>query len=108
MKEVLRELHQRNILEIYCLGDIVGYGSQVNLVCELLRENSVISIQGNHDFYLVSGEKCERSSYVNTVIDKQRKIISKDNLEWLATQKEPLNETNPIEFKGVRSRYRNR
>ena len=94
LKEVLRELHQKDIFEIYCLGDIVGYGSQVNLVCELLRENGVVSIQGNHDFYLVSGEKCERSSYVNTVIDKQRKIISKDNFEWLASLDSEMNQHN--------------
>jgi len=34
---------------IYCLGDIVGYGASPNEVVDLLLENGVTCILGNHD-----------------------------------------------------------
>ena len=36
LKAVLAELDRMNISEIYCLGDVVGYYSQVNECCNEL------------------------------------------------------------------------
>ena len=42
---------------------------------------------GNHDWYLATGESCPRSNSANRCLDYQRTIISKNNLDWLATLK---------------------
>ncbi|HYB75483.1 MAG TPA: metallophosphoesterase family protein, partial [Nitrososphaerales archaeon] len=35
--------------EVYCLGDVVGYGADPNGVIELLKQRRVRCIEGNHD-----------------------------------------------------------
>ena len=41
LKEVLRKIDEMNIKEIYCLGDIVGYYTEINECCEALRAYNV-------------------------------------------------------------------
>src|ERR1700722_1455329 len=42
--------------DVYCLGDIVGYGASPNEVVALLRERGATCIVGNHDFAVLSGK----------------------------------------------------
>lgn len=83
LKAVLGELDDRGIDEIYCLGDVVGYYSQVNECCDELRKRNVRCIMGNHDWYLTSGTICDRSKSVNDCLNYQKRVISKDNLDWI-------------------------
>ncbi|MDA4113093.1 MAG: metallophosphatase family protein [Thaumarchaeota archaeon] len=48
--------------EVYCLGDIVGYGASPNEVIALLREKGATCIIGNHDFAVLSGRVNEFNS----------------------------------------------
>ena len=93
---VLKDIDAMGINEIICLGDIGGYYCEINECCDTLRERDIFSLMGNHDWYLVTGERCPRSNSVNRCIDYQRTIISKENLNWLASlkpqaQRSPLN-----------------
>lgn len=83
--KVLDTIDSMGITEIYCLGDIVGYYSQVNECCDALRARKAKCIMGNHDWYMVSGSKCLRSRSVNDCLKFQREIISEKNLKWLST-----------------------
>ena len=85
LKAVLEELDRLNVSEIYCLGDVVGYYSQVNECCEELIKRNIPSLMGNHDWYMVSGGFCLRSNSVNECLAYQRKVITKNNIEWLRT-----------------------
>ena len=85
LKQVLLELDKMSIADIYCLGDIVGYYSQVNECCNELRERNIKCIMGNHDWYMVSNSFCPRSQSVNDCLKYQRTIITQENLEWLKT-----------------------
>ena len=85
LSKVLGKIDSMDITEIYCLGDVVGYYSQVNECCDELRERNVKCIMGNHDWYMVSGSKCPRSCSVNDCLEFQREIISVDNLNWIST-----------------------
>ena len=80
---VLSELDNMNITEIFCLGDVVGYYSQVNECCDELRKRNISSLMGNHDWYMASGSSCLRSKSVNDCISYQRKIITPENLNWV-------------------------
>jgi putative phosphoesterase len=85
LKAVLAEIDRMRVTEIFCVGDVVGYYSQVNECCEELRRRGIPSVIGNHDWYLGFGGFCPRSRSVNECLAYQRKVITSDNLEWLRT-----------------------
>jgi predicted phosphodiesterase len=39
--------------EIWCLGDLVGYGPRPNECCELVRERAAVCLVGNHDLVVL-------------------------------------------------------
>lgn len=80
---VLKELDKMNVDEIYCLGDIVGYYTQVNECIDELKKRNVLCVLGNHDWYMVSNTNCIRSKSVNICIEYQRKLIKHENMNWL-------------------------
>lgn len=83
LKTVLSELDKINISETYCLGDVVGYYSQVNECCNELRSRRIPCVMGNHDWYMASGGFCPRSKSVNDCLVYQRKVITTENINWL-------------------------
>lgn len=85
LNEVLKSLDSLGIKDIYCLGDVVGYYSQVNECCDELRSRNVKCIMGNHDWYMTANSFCPRSKSVNDCLAYQKKIITKENLEWIST-----------------------
>lgn len=85
LKEVLSAIDQLKIKNIYCLGDVVGYYSQINECCEELQKRNIKCILGNHDWYMISGTKCQRSKSANDCLNYQRKIITPSNLKWLSS-----------------------
>lgn len=42
-------IDELKIDEVYCLGDIVGYGGDPNECVELIQKRAVIALAGNHD-----------------------------------------------------------
>ncbi len=83
LKAVLGELDKMGVSEIYCLGDVVGYYSQVNECCDELRARNIPCLMGNHDWYMAGGGFCPRSKSVNDCLVYQRKVIRDENLRWL-------------------------
>lgn len=47
LESVLEKLKECD--EILCAGDLVGYGADPNKVIELIKENKIKSVKGNHD-----------------------------------------------------------
>lgn len=80
---VLNKIDEMGISDIYCLGDIVGYYSQVNECCEELQRRKVKCIIGNHDWYMISKTNCPRSKSANDCLLYQSKILTLNNLKWL-------------------------
>ena len=80
LKAVLANIKDRNInfQDVYCLGDLVGYGPRPNEVIELIRKHEIQTVLGNYDeavgFYLPS---C--GCHIDSKISKER---SKNSLEW--------------------------
>ncbi|MNY09468.1 phosphodiesterase [compost metagenome] len=73
------------VTEVICLGDVGGYYCQINECCETLRQRNIKTIMGNHDWYLAKGEICPRSNSANDCLNYQRKVITSENLAWLAS-----------------------
>lgn len=80
---VLARIQKENCDLVVSLGDIAGYYCMINECIDLCRKNNVVNILGNHDYYLISGEACPRSTTANICLELQRRIITPENLDWL-------------------------
>lgn len=49
LQAVLADIDQRRLNMLYCLGDLVGYGTYPNEVIELIRTRNIPTIMGNYD-----------------------------------------------------------
>ncbi len=49
LQAVLVDMDRRGLSRIYCLGDLVGYGTFPNEVIQIIRERSIPTIMGNYD-----------------------------------------------------------
>lgn len=83
LKAVLAELDRMNVTEVYCLGDVAGYYSQINECCDELMSRQIPCVMGNHDWYMAGGGFCPRSKSVNDCLVYQRSVIKDDCLEWM-------------------------
>ena len=55
LEAVLADIVREEADEVWCLGDVVGYGPHPNECCALVRKHAVFSLCGNHDLAVVGG-----------------------------------------------------
>jgi predicted phosphodiesterase len=81
---VLEEVGARACDEIWCLGDLVGYGAEPDQCVALAAERAAISLAGNHDL-AVSGviNVNDFSSYARTAALWTREHASPGTLAYL-------------------------
>jgi predicted phosphodiesterase len=84
LQAVLEEIERLGVNEIYCLGDVSGYYSQINECCDELRRRDVKCVLGNHDWHLISGT-LSRSGTANSCLEFHRNIITATNLDWIGS-----------------------
>jgi predicted phosphodiesterase len=72
--------------ELWCLGDLVGYGAEPDACVELAREHAAVCLAGNHDL-AVTGEipLDEFSRGAEIAAQWTREVIDPGNLAFLAT-----------------------
>jgi putative phosphoesterase len=72
--------------ELFCLGDLVGYGPHPNEVVEKLRQlRPSVVLMGNHDYAVVTGDTEGFSSHAAEAVEWTRKKIFAQNRDYLAT-----------------------
>ena len=49
LEAVLADVESEGVDEIWCLGDVVGYGPQPNRCVQEIRDRAAICLMGNHD-----------------------------------------------------------
>lgn len=84
LKAVLDEIEKIGCESVISLGDVAGYYCQINECIDLLHQKNIPNIMGNHDHYMVYDQPCPRSNSANTLLDHQRRLITPENLRWLA------------------------
>jgi predicted phosphodiesterase len=72
--------------ELWCLGDLVGYGAEPDACVELAREHVAVCLAGNHDM-AVTGELSlgEFSRGASVAAQWTREVIDPENLAYLQT-----------------------
>jgi diadenosine tetraphosphatase ApaH/serine/threonine PP2A family protein phosphatase len=70
--------------EVWCLGDLVGYGADPDACVELAREHAAVCLAGNHDLAVtgeISLEEFSRGAAV--AAEWTREVMAPENLEFL-------------------------
>jgi len=70
--------------QIWCLGDLVGYGPDPNECVALLREHNHLSLSGNHDWAVLGQLAIERfNAEAQSAIKWCRRRISQESFNYL-------------------------
>jgi predicted phosphodiesterase len=88
---VIADVDAEGVDEIWCLGDLVGYGAEPDACVELARERCDLCLAGNHDL-VVTGEIdiADFSSSAAAAAQWTREHIAADALEFLRGLKPQL------------------
>jgi predicted phosphodiesterase len=83
---VLNDISEDSVEEIWCLGDLVGYGADPDACVALARENADICLAGNHDL-AVAGQipLDDFSRGAGIAVRWTQEVISAGNRDYLAT-----------------------
>jgi diadenosine tetraphosphatase ApaH/serine/threonine PP2A family protein phosphatase len=81
---VLRDIDSSDARELWCLGDIVGYGADPNDCCALARRHAAVCLSGNHDL-AVTGELAldEFSPGAALAARWTQEVLDEEHADWL-------------------------
>ncbi|HEY7961699.1 MAG TPA: metallophosphoesterase family protein [Solirubrobacteraceae bacterium] len=81
---VLEAVAASEAAELWCLGDLVGYGADPDACVELARKHAAVCLAGNHDMAVTGELKLDEFSRGASVAAKwTREVIDAGNLEFL-------------------------
>ncbi len=72
LEAVLKDIKERNISKIFCLGDIVSKGVNPDIVIDLIKDNCEVVIKGNCDEIFSSKRALERKFWTRMKIGDNR------------------------------------
>ena len=83
---VLQDIEQNAVDSIISLGDTIGYGADPCGVLELLKDNNILSVLGNHELALLDVDYRKRLRGVaRQGIDHTIALVSRGDLDHIAT-----------------------
>jgi diadenosine tetraphosphatase ApaH/serine/threonine PP2A family protein phosphatase len=84
LTRVLAAVDKQEVGEVYCLGDIVGYGPHPNECVDLLRERSTMCVLGNHDVAAIEPLHAEGFNKVGRIAAEwTHEVLTKENSEYI-------------------------
>ena len=100
--------------ELYCLGDVVGYGADPQACLHLLQEEANLILAGNHDLAVAGMIACDEFNPIAyKAVEWTRRALDEDDIEtlsnmplvyvdrdYLFTHASPI---EPMEFRYVRT-----
>jgi predicted phosphodiesterase len=95
---VLDRIEESECEEMWCLGDLVGYGAEPDACVELARRHAAVCLAGNHDLGVIGALPLEQFSRGAALAAKwTRETISGETREYL----EALEPSNGEEAVGL-------
>jgi len=74
--------------ELWCLGDLVGYGADPDACVALAREHAAVCLAGNHDLAVTGDIPLDEFSRGASIAAQwTREVIAPENLEFLCSLK---------------------
>ena len=77
-----------SVKQVYCCGDVVGYGGAPGECIDTLVERNIPCVCGNHDSYIVHPDQYNPQNVraeANAAINWTRKVLTKAQIDWLAS-----------------------
>jgi len=85
LEAVLADIDRESVAELWCLGDLVGYGPRPNECIDLVRERATLSLCGNHDLAVLGTiEIAEFSGDAATAALWTRGVLGEQQRDWLS------------------------
>ena len=88
LEAVLSEMDALDVDKILHAGDIVGYNPYPNETIGSFKKRKVISIRGNHERALVTGDVSGFNAYAAAALEWTGKIITCENLGFISKLKD--------------------
>ena len=86
LEAVLDDIAAAGADEIWCLGDVVGYGAEPDACVELTREHAAICLAGNHDLAVTGDLPLDEFSRGAGIAARwTQETMDPENVAWLAT-----------------------
>ena len=85
LEAVLRELDERGVRQLLCVGDIVGYNADPDECVALLRSRRAAAITGNHDLIglrRLGFERCTKMA--EYALRRTRRTLGAEAAGWLS------------------------
>ena len=83
---VLADVASTGASELWCLGDVVGYGADPNDCCALAREHAAVCLAGNHDLAVTGALPLDEFSHGAALAARwTQDVLDDDHVEWLRT-----------------------
>lgn len=96
LEAVLQAVDAAEVDEIWCLGDLVGYGAEPDACTALIRERSSVCLVGNHDLAVLGALDISTfSEAAAAAVEWTRANVGEQTLEFLAAL-EPTASKNGI------------
>ena len=84
LERVLEACDERDLEEIICLGDVVGYGADPGACIDLIFDRAVFTVAGNHDWAASGRIDTENFNTMATAaIDWSRTVLSEAQIRFL-------------------------
>ena len=85
LEAVLESIEAAGPEEIWCLGDVVGYGAQPDECTAIVRERCAVSLNGNHDLAVTGAiDAATFSETARAAVDWTRGHAAPETLEYLS------------------------
>ena len=84
LEAVLAEIEGASIEEVWCLGDVVGYGVEPDACADLVRERCAVCLVGNHDLAVLGElDVASFSEAAAAAVGWTRENLAERTLEFL-------------------------
>lgn len=85
LEAVLEDVAAHGADELWCLGDVVGYGADPNDCCDLIRRHADVCLAGNHDLAATGELSLEDFSRGAAIAAHwTQEVLEPAHLTWLA------------------------
>jgi diadenosine tetraphosphatase ApaH/serine/threonine PP2A family protein phosphatase len=84
LEAVLESIGETGFDQLWCLGDLVGYGAEPDRCTELVRERCDFSLSGNHDLAVLGEiDVSTFSETAATAVEWTRGVATEETLDYL-------------------------
>jgi predicted phosphodiesterase len=81
---VLADVEREDVHEVWCLGDIVGYGADPNDCCARVRDQADVVLSGNHDMAVTGELSLEEFSRGAAIAARwTQEVLRPEHAAWL-------------------------